>query len=1115
MKKGVIIFFLVFILGISNSLGQTFSFKHVSTSNGLSNSWVRCLYQDSFGFIWIGTSDGLNRYDGKNINVYRPTTENHLPLGNVHINDIIEKNDTILWVATDMGLYTFNMINEELINDSLLIPHPVLRIAKDHTNSYWFGTNYGLVKYNAVMETKTVFSTSSSNNLHIENDYITRITFDSNNTLWVGTKKGLMQYDPASNSFKSYSNNQSEGSISGDFITCIYEDRQKRLWVGTSLNGLNLVHHTPQGPKFQKVLEGAINDLYADQQHRLWVGLSSNEGIKLIDLNTLDKKEPSIQILKNSPLDRNSLSDNAIVCFYEDHLHDLWIGTLGSGVNYYSSRTKAFHNILKNMNSGNSIQNNLVNALYDDGTFLWIGTEGGLDRYEKATGRFHHYANVPNDPHSLASNPVLAINKDSFGNLWIGTWGGGLHRYNYKTDSFKRYVPDDSPGSIGSGNVFSIQEDSTHNLWIATVAGGLNKFDYQTEKFTVYRNDPADPNSLSGRSMSQALITSKGKLYVMQYLVVDLYDYSTEKFSHYVHRRDSTQNYGNISSMFEDSNKNLWLCTNAGLELVDSMINVIRRYTTLDGLPNNTIQAILEDSHKNLWISTNNGLSKFIDGAQLPAKPQFVNFTAEDGLPANEFKNLSATKNQEGIMYFGSSNGLTWFHPDSISLNRDRPNLLFTELYIQQTTPNNFSTYKPYGKNLNLIKQIELYYPNTDFIVHFSALNYLNAEENQYQYKLDGYDTEWVSSGNTMFATYTNIPEGHYTFRVKGSNNDGYWSKENSIDIKIYPVWWKSNYFKVIVYIFILLLSLFFIINRYVSLRRTNKELEVRVEKRTNELSKLNALLEEKQSKILEQNLELEEHRHNLEELIQERTSQLEEALKKAEESDHLKSAFLANMSHEIRTPMNAIIGFSTMLADGNISEEKRDRYIQQIKTNGKNLNVLIKDIIDISLIEAGQMVLSKSEFSVQKIMLDLLSYFELENKNRLDFVYLNKNSSRDAILYNDAVRFRQVMVNLLSNAFKYTDRGKIEYGYEIFETEAQFFVSDTGIGIHSNEAENIFKHFYKSYKNKSKSKLYRGTGIGLAICMNLVTQMGGKIWVESRLSKGSKFYFTLPVRKK
>jgi len=1113
-----IFLFSFLILSLLNVVANDqLHFRRITANEGLSNSWVRCVLQDSTGYMWFGTADGLNRFDGKNIKVFRPLGDNQVSIGNFVINDIIENYAHSFWLCTERGLFSFSTKDETIVRDSILPSHPFMSAIRDKDQNIWFGSNRGVFKISPDRKIKKIYANDPADKNTISDNYINTLTVDSKGNLWVGTKKGLNRYNKQNDTFTRFLHeNNKNGEISGDDITSIFEDDKHRIWVGTSLDGLNLYTPGTNKGEFQKILSGSITTIYQDKKGNLWVGMASGEGISIINLKDFDNGKLSFEIIKNDPLDNYSLGDNSIYKIFADSHNDLWLLTFGEGLNFYSDRNKKFHNVSEKYGTDQSVHNNLVNAFYEEDKYLWIGTEAGLDRFDKKTGKFKLYQYNPKNERSLASNAVYALKKDSKGNLWVGTWAGGLHLYNYQTDDFTRFVPDGKPGSTSSASIFSICEDSFGNLWIGTNAGGLNKYDYKTGKFKTYLTDKNNKGSIAGRSMSQVYQTAKGDLYIALFGALDKYDYKTEQFTHITPKgqaSDSKNIKGIIIGIFDDSRGNFWIASTSGLWLFDPETSNYKCYSTIDGLPDNSIQGILEDDHGNLWISTNNGIAEFINGTSIPKTPVFRNFTVDDGLPANDFKKNAAYKNKDGIMFFGTSQGYTFFHPDSIKTNAIIPNIVFTEFQLLETSPNENSKFQSVSENINMTEQIDLHYPNTDFSISFAALNYLDPKKNQYKYKLEGYDTEWIDAGTTTSATYTNIREGKYTFQVIASNNDGIWNETpKKVIIKIYPPWWRSSTFQILSILTILLSSITFVLIRFYMIKRENHMLEAIIEKRTNELTKLNWLLERKQTIILEQNDELSKHRNNLEALVEERTEELAAARLRAEESDRLKSSFLANMSHEIRTPMNAIIGFSNLLIDNEPTDEKRLKYIELIRNNSKQLSVLINDIIDISIIESNKMVLSTGRFNVDTIMKELYSYFEIENKNRLDFVYLNEGAEKPLVIFNDAIRFRQIMVNLLSNAFKYTDSGKIEYGYEVLENEVRFFVSDTGIGIIIEEKEKVFDQFYKSPKDKVK--LYRGTGIGLAICKSLVEQMDGKIWVNSTINVGSTFNFTLPIKK-
>jgi signal transduction histidine kinase/ligand-binding sensor domain-containing protein len=1105
---------LILIISLATTASENFRFKKISVSDGLSNNWVRCSFQDENGYMWFGTDDGLNRFDGSNIKTYRPLNNYQLEMGNAVIYSILGLDDGNLWLCTEIGLFLFDQNKKTISADTILPPHPVLSATYDKEGNKWLGTNRGLFKINSESQRQNFNALNTKN---LTDNYINTLQTDSKGFIWIGTKHGLTFFNPNNESFNNFFGSDFKHGFSGKDITSICEDNQGRIWIGTALDGLYLL--TKENNQFtsKRIIEGQIFSLLFDGNSKLWIGFASGGGIGLMDMESLNQNRIDIIYLKNDPLDKNSLGDNSIFNFYQDKNGDIWISTFGGGVNYYSNRTKPFKVVRERFGTDQSIKNNLVNCFWEDENFIWIGTEGGLDCFDKSKGKYNHFQYEENNPSSLLSNSIQSILKDSRGNLWVGTWAGGLHLYNPVSKKFKRFAPDNKPGSIGSSNISSICEDHKGNLWIGTTGGGLNLYNYNTGKFTIYKHESENNKGFSGRSMSHVFSTSTGELYISMYSHLVRYDSINDLFEPIYPREFGTNDSsfrGNILYMYEDSKKNLWLASSTGLKLFDPIEKTYKTFTKETGLPGNTIQGILEDDKGNLWLSTNNGISKFFNAINLPEKPIFYNFSIYDGLPSNDFKKKAAFKNERGEFYFGSSQGYVSFRPNNIALNLLIPNIVFTQFLLLETSPNSTSKFKEIEKDLNVNNNIQLHYPNTDFSISFASLNYLNPVKNQFRYKLEGYDTEWVDAGNSTSATYTNLKEGKYKFLVMGSNNDGIWNPTpRELIIEIFPPWWRTTVFKIFIILFLLLSLASLIIARFIILNRENKMLEAVIEKRTNELTKLNSLLETKQSIILDQNAELSKHQNNLEQLVEERTKQLAEARAKAEESDRLKSAFLANMSHEIRTPMNAIVGFSNLLVSGDIALEKREKYSEMIKSNSKQLFVLINDIIDISIIESNQLILSKGRFNATTILRELFSHFEIENTKNLDFNYLNQNDNNDLILYNDAIRFRQVMVNLLSNAFKYTEKGKVEYGYELLENEVRFFVADSGSGIKTDDKDKVFEHFYKSIKDKIK--LYRGTGIGLAICKKLVVQMGGRIWVDSQLNIGSTFSFSIPISEK
>ncbi len=1112
--KRLILLFIVLLCAVleTNATSNYAYFKRITTTNGLSNGWVRCIYQDDSDFIWVGTSDGLNRYDGITLKTYRPVLYGGVIQGNVTVNCIIKKDEKTLWIGTDLGLYTYNYLTDSLnysniINDRF----PVLSVTYDKQNNFWIGSNRGLYQLSPSGELSLYEASELRNPNGLSSNYINKLFVDSKGRLWIGTKNGLNLYEHKSKIFKHFIANNLSGEISGNDVMGITEDKQQRIWLGTALDGVNLLVEKNNTFTFKKIYPGSIIDLLADNDNNLWVGHGSGGGITLLNLNKPDINNLSITRFEYNPANSRTISENSIVCFYQDKYNDMWIGTFGKGLNYYSNRTKKFKVEEQIFGSNLSISNNLVNALYEEENYVWIGTEGGLDRIDKKTEEYKHYQNIPDDLTSLGSNAIFEIYKDRRGSLWVGTWSGGLHRYDYKTEKFKRFFPDGKPGSISNPNIFSVVEEYPNYLWVTTDGGGLNRYNYATEDFTVFKKD-TNSCSISDNHMDHILLTSSGDLLISLYARLNHYFVDENCFKEYQIFNDTLNYYnGNIVLIFEDSKKNLWFGTNSGLISYNSQGKTRICYTEEDGLPNNTIQSIEEDGNGNLWLGTNYGLSKLENGISRPQKPKFINYTSLDGLPANDFKKRSSFKNRDGYLYFGTSNGYIKFFPDSIESNQQKPNVVFTQLRLNSPKASQENNLPETLGNINQMNQIKLKYGFADFTLNFASLNFLNAEANLYRFKLEGYDKEWTGPTSKNNVTYTNIKPGVYTFWLYGSNNDRIWSEQPAtLQIIITPPWWNTLFFKVMLAAVFGTVIFLLIKLRLTFLQKRNQLLQEKIEERTGELVEMNNQLVVQKNEIENINKELFIHQNQLEELVQKRTKELEKAKEKAEESDRLKSAFLANMSHEIRTPLNSIMGFASLLPEEE-TQEMLAKYTQIIIQNSEQLLSLIDGIVLYSKLQTGLYSIQKTQFNVTQFINDIILSFNLPIYQRGVTLESDIMVDENAIIETDYDKIRQVISNLISNAFKYTKEGKITVSCKRNGNTYEFMIKDTGIGILQKDIDHIFDRFYRGSNIDESST--RGTGIGLSIVKELVEMLDGRIWVESIIGQGSRFIFTIPEK--
>jgi PAS domain S-box-containing protein len=786
-------------------------FKHLTTDDGLSQSWVHSVIQDKYGFIWMASEDGLNRYDGNSFRIYKNNYRDQYSISNNGILTLFENSKGDLWIGTRKGLNLYDRKNDRF-NRYTRWSERITTIAEDKNKILWVGTESGLYSLdlkNDSINTYNIPGDLSRNNVSRIGEQtlkVYKICIDKRDNIWIGSSLGLHFYDREDNSFINYYHDEKNPkSISGDDIRAILEDNEGRLWIGTSA-GLDLfVNHQEHSPKgrfihYQNIIDdkksiskGPIMALFEDDKHNLYIGIQ-NGGLDVLDLKTYNENAAIFNHFKNDPKKENSLSNNSIYSITQDIQGNIWISTFGKGLNIINPLGDRFIHYRSESGDQNSLNNNQVNTFLEDNDFLWIGTEGGLNRYNKKEDKFKHYVHNPLDKRSIGSNAVWAICKDRRENLWIGTWGGGLNRFDYKTETFEHYYNDPKDtNSISSNNMFSIYEDSRGNLWIGTMGGGLNMFDYKKNRFIRYT---ASNSNLYTEYVPSIIETKSGDLWLSNENSFERFNTNTKEFENFIYSdNDSTSLSSNKAiSILEDSKGNLWMGTDAGLNLFNNATKGFKCYRIEDGLPDNCINGIVEDNYGNLWLSTDKGLSKFINAINLPVKPEFRNYGYEDGLQGNEFCPRSCCKGADGKLYFGGPNGFNVFDPDKIIENTYIPPIVITGLNIFNKPE--LLGERGINKDLDSTEDIVLSYKQSVFSFEFAALNYISSYKNQYAYKLEGFENDWNYVGTKHTATYTNLDPGKYIFRVKGSNNDGVWNEKGvALPIIITPPFWKTIWF--------------------------------------------------------------------------------------------------------------------------------------------------------------------------------------------------------------------------------------------------------------------------------------------------------------------------------
>lgn len=1043
MNCKIYILAALFLLGKS-LYGQSYYFRHYQVENGLSNNATICSLQDKKGFLWFGTKDGLDRFDGYSFKIFRNSPDDSGSIGSNFIHCLYEDPNGILWAGTENGLYQYNEVTESFSLLNGTVNGPVRDIKMDDKGNLWYIWGFTLSKYNAQKKETVQYNIAQ----YFE---ATSLCIASDESIWISTTTGFIKrYNPVNNAFSSYDILSHSAPAVNRWVERVYAVSGGKILVGTSNQGAKMFDI--QTNTYQDILtyntnktEIFVRNFVQTSADECWIGTES--GIYIYNL--LTGNVVNLQKKYNDPY---SISDNAVYCFVKDKEGSIWAGTYFGGVNYYHQQHTAFKKFFPRLDE-NSLSGNVVREIHQDhyGN-LWIGTEdAGLNKYDTATKLFTYYQPA-GDKKSIASTNIhgLLITGDE---AWIGTFENGLDILDIKTGKVKQHFNGGPAHDLKSNFIFCIAQMPNGEIMLGTTQGAY-VFNKPGNNFIPLPGMPLN-NWYTG-----ILKDEHGIIWAGTYgNGVNYYNTNTNDSGNFRYSAVDKNSLcsDRVNSIFEDSKKNIWLATEGGLCRLNRESNDFKRYTTSDGLPSNFILGLLEDKNNNLWVSTSKGLVCFT-----PATGQTIVYTRVNGILSDQFNFNSAFKDNDGRMYFGSVKGLISFHPDEFIKDAFVPPVYITGFQIFNKELLIAKNGSPLTKSIISTDKIVLHYNQSTFSIDFASLGYAAPEMSEYQYRMEGLDTNWVYLKTNRKVYFTELSAGTYVFKVRASNSSGVWNKkETALTIEILPPWWATIWAFAGYIIAGVLLVYYFIRNYH---RRTEEKNRRKIE----------AMEGAKEKEILQAKIE-----------------------------------FFTNVAHEIRTPLTLIKGPLEKVIRNTTEVPVIKDSLKIMERNTNRLIDLSNQLLDFRQTEIKGFSLNCVRADITEIMEETFINFKplAEQKN---LAFTMDMPPGKLFAYADIEAFNKILTNLFSNAIKYAATKvmvqllPVEHPGKSFTIE----IKNDGYLVPYEMKDKIFEPFFR-LKETEKQK---GTGIGLALSRSLVQLHKGILDIRAPENPMNVFYLVMPL---
>lgn len=1020
-------------------------FVHVGLDNGLSQSTVFSIDQDASGSLWLATYDGVNKYDGYNFTIYHRNASDPNSLANDISRIVKVDSKDRVWVGTRDGLSLYNRKKDSFKNYFHKVKGrnvSVTSIVELTEDCLMLGTSTGVLLFQTEKETFVVDKLPIS----VQQLHPTMLNRQGDH-IYIGTDHGLYIYSLSKNECT-----QLDQLPSGIRVQSVLHQSAARIWIATEGAGLflyNSKEKTMRNFRYDATAKNSIcsnfiRSLTLDKQNRLWVGTFNG-------LSIYSEGRDGFTSYTSVPMKEGSLSQSSVRSIFMDAQGGMWLGTYYGGLNYYHPLRNRFKHI-KHVPYQNSVCDNVISCISEDNQGnLWIGTnDGGMDLWNKTTKQFTNYSFKESGKSGVPSNNIKTIYIDSHtSKVYIGAHAGGLTILDRASGRVERLSQLNS--GIPSENVYSIVPDGAGNLWLGTL-DCLAHYDVSKRTFTVIDKDKQG-NPIPSKQVNVLLRDRKGRLWVGGETGLAVYNLQglTVEQNHQIKFPVNLQN-AFINGIYEAKNGRFWIATREGLYAFEEKNNVTVQYTVKEHLPSNVVYGTLEDSYGRLWMSTNHGLA-----CLNPESGKFRNFTEADGLQSNQFNTYSYCRTADGQMFFGGINGITAFQPELLVDNPYTPPVIITDLQVFNKAVHPDDATGILSENISETKKIVLSAAQNSFSLAFVVSNYIAAQHNTFEYKLEGFDKEWYTLTDARMVSYSNLPSGTYTFLVKAANNDGKWNETpTELIIEVLPVWYRTWWATLIFLAVICSLAVFVI--RFFWLR---KSMQAEIE------------------------MERKEKEHQ-------------------EELSQTKIRFYINISHELRTPLTLILApLQEVMAK--VTDRWMKEQLDYIHRNANRLLHLVNQLMDYRRAELGIFELKvKREKVHERVLNDFLYYDRLAQKKSIDYNLYSE--VQDERLLFDGNYLDLILNNLLSNAFKYTKEGdSITVRLTHEQNNLVLQVVDTGIGIPLNKQGKVFERFYQ-IENE-----HVGSGIGLSLVSRLVELHHGTITLESEEGKGSTFSVYLP----